>query len=48
MKETCENDKKAKLGFDFGLFDPNLLPQIFFRGFYLYQMLGIVASYHGM
>ena len=31
---------------DFGLFGPNMGPSIFFGGFYLYQMLNIVASYH--
>ena len=29
-------------------FCPNLVAQIFFRWFYLYQMLEIVASYHCM
>ena len=31
---------------NFGLLGPNLDPQSFFRGFYLYYMLDIVASYH--
>ena len=36
MKKTYENGKKAKLAFDFGSFDLNLGPQIFFRKFCLY------------
>ena len=31
---------------NFGTFGPNLGAPIFFRGFYLYQMLDINASYH--
>ena len=37
--------KKPSFRPDFGPFHPNLGPQFFFRGFYLYQVLGIIASY---
>ena len=40
--------KKPNFGADFGLFGPNLGLQTFFRGFYLYLMLEIVATYHCM
>ena len=33
---------------EFSPFGPNLGPKFFFRRFYLYQMLDIVASYHCM
>ena len=33
---------------DFGPFVPNFGPKNFFRWFYVYWMLGIVASYHRM
>ena len=48
MDKSWENDKKPTFGPDFGSFDPNFGPQIFFRGFYTYKMLDIVASYHCM
>ena len=33
MHQTWENDPKPNFGPNFGLFDPNLDPQIFLRGF---------------
>ena len=33
MNQTWENKKKPNFGPDFGLFGPNLGPQIFFGGF---------------
>ena len=42
-KQTWENGEKPNFGPDFSLFSP-----IFFRGFYPYQILDIVASYHRM
>ena len=45
MNQTWENGKKLNFEPDFGLFGPDLGTQIFFRKFYLYQMLGIVANY---
>ena len=48
MNQTWENDKRLSFRPDFGPFGPNLDPQIFFREFYLYWMLDIVASYHCM
>ena len=44
-------DKMAKnviLGPIFVCFGPNVVPKSFLRGFYLYWMLYIVASYHCM
>ena len=41
--QTSENDKKRSFGPYFG---PHLGPQNFFREFYFYYMLDIVASYH--
>ena len=41
--QTSENSEKRNFGPDFG---PNSGPPNFFRGFYLYLMLDIVASYH--
>ena len=38
--------KKLILGLIFVCFGPNLVPKNFFHGFYLYQILNIVASYH--
>ena len=46
--QTRENSKKPSLGTNISPFGPNLGPKIFFRGFYLYYMLDIVASYHCM
>ena len=43
--QTWENSKKPSFRCDFG---PNLVPQFFFCGFYLYLMLEIVAKYHSM
>ena len=40
--------KNPNSGPDFGLFGPNLGPQLFFRVFYLNQMLYIAASFHFM
>ena len=48
MNQTWENAKKPNFGPDFGLFGPHLGPQKFFHGFYLYQKLVIVPSYHPM
>ena len=45
MNEASENWKKI-FGLDFDPFDQNLAPKYFFCGFYLCQMLDIVASYH--
>ena len=36
MNQTWENGEKTNFGPNFGVFDPNLGPKIFFRGFYLY------------
>ena len=36
MNQTWENNKKPNFEPNFGLFDPNLGPQNFFGGFYLY------------
>ena len=40
--------KKANFRSNFGLFLQNLISKIFLCGFYLYQMLYIVISYHYM
>ena len=40
MNQTWESGKKT--------IGPNLVPKSFFGGFYLYQILNIVASYHCM
>ena len=41
--------KKNNCGPDFGSFLAQILFQnFFFRGFYLYEMLNIVATYHCM
>ena len=45
MNQTWENDEKPHFGPYLGA---NLGPQNFFREFYLYYMLDIVASYHRM
>ena len=37
---------KRNFGPDFGPFGPNVDPKYFFRGFYCFEMLDIVASYH--
>ena len=36
MNQSLENGEKSNFGPDFGSFGPNLGPQNFFRGFYLY------------
>ena len=41
MNQTWENGKNPSFG-------PNLGPQFFLCGSYLYQMLDIVESYHCM
>ena len=47
MNQAWENGEKPNFGPDFGPFGPNLGPKNIFRGFYLCQMLDIVASsYH--
>ena len=48
MNQTLENGKKPNFRPDFGLFGPNLGPQLFFFfcKFYLYQYLDILLSYH--
>ena len=46
MNQTWENGKKPSLGL--GSLWRKFGPKIFFNGFYLYQMLDIVASYHCM
>ena len=43
MNQTWENGKKPSLGL--GSLWPKFGPKIFLNGFYLYQMLDIVASY---
>ena len=48
MNQTWENGKKLSFGPNFGTFSPNLGPKNFFHGFYLHQMLDIVAGYHCM
>ena len=48
MSQTWENDKEPSFEPDFDLFGPNLGPQNFFHGLYLYNMLDIVPSYHCM
>ena len=48
MNQTWENGEKPNFGLDFGSFGPNLELQNFSRGFYPYQMLDIVVSYHCM
>ena len=46
MNQTWENGKKPSLGL--GSLWPKFGLKSFFNGFYLYQMLDIVASYHCM
>ena len=46
VNKTWQNNKKSNFGPDFGLFDTNFGPKNFFRGFCLYWILEIVASYH--
>ena len=46
MNKNLENSKKPNFGPNFGLLGTNLGPKIFFRGFYLCWVSGIVASYH--
>ena len=48
MNQTWENDKNLILGLVLACFGPNLFPENFFPGFYLYLMLDIVASYQCM
>ena len=40
--------KKTSFSTDFGLFNPNAGPKIFFHGFYLNWVLNIAASYHSI
>ena len=46
MNQAWVNDKKPNFGPDSGPLDPNLDVKNFFHGFYLCQMLEIVACYH--
>ena len=46
MDHIWENNKKPSFGPNFGPFGPKFCHNISFREFYLYQMLGIVATYH--
>ena len=48
MDRTLENDKKSNFRHNFGLFGQICTPPppIFFRGFYLYELLDIVSGYH--
>ena len=46
VSQTWQNSKKPNFWSGFGRIDPSLGHQIFFRGFYLYEMLDIVAGYH--
>ena len=45
INQTWENGEKPSFGPNFG---PNLVLENYFRDFYLYWVLGIVASYHCM
>ena len=47
-KPNLRKQLKTQFWPDFGPFCSNLDPNVFFREFYLYQMLDIVASYHCM
>ena len=46
MNQTWENGQKSSFGPILAHFDPNLVPKNISCGFYLYQMLRIVPSYH--
>ena len=46
--QSWENYKKPSSRPDLDPLGPNLGNHIFFRGFYLYKMLDIIASYHSM
>ena len=46
MDHIWENNKKPSFGPNFGPFDPKFCHNISFREFYLYQMLGILPTYH--
>lgn len=46
VSQTWQNSKKPNFWSGFGWIDPSLGHQFFFRGFYLYEMLDIVAGYH--
>ena len=50
VNQSCTNGKRPNFGPGVGSFGPKLPPppNFFFRGFYIYWMLGIVASYHCM
>ena len=52
LRETNEKNWKKRQKIisrsDFGSFGPNLSPNNYFRGFYNYQMLDIIASYQCM
>ena len=45
MNQASEYGKKSNFGPDFEPFGPNVDPKYFFRGFYFFEMLDIVASY---
>ena len=48
INQTWENGKKSNFEPDFGLFDSNLGPQIFYGKFHLCWYLDIVPKYHPM
>ena len=48
MNQIWETEKNLNIGTNFGLFGPNLVPEIFFHKFYGYWMLYIVSTYHFM
>ena len=50
MNHNWGNGKRKKTNFrpDVGTFAQNLGPKTFFRKFYLYYMLDIVANYHAI
>ena len=45
MNQPSEYGKKRNFRPDFEPFGPNVDPKYFFRGFYFFEMLDIVASY---
>ena len=48
MSQTWENGRKPSFGPDFGPFWSNVVSKNVFRGFYVYLMLYMFASYHCM
>ena len=48
INQTKTNGENPNFGPDFGSFFLIQVPKVFFRGFYLYQMLSIVASCYSM